>query len=49
MNNLYIPLSGVVNVPDMEKFERVLQRLERQFDCINIRLRNPLQKNEENV
>ena len=30
MNNLYLPLSGVENVPDMEKFDRVLQRLERR-------------------
>ena len=44
MNNLYIPLSGVANVPATEKFDRVLQRSERQFDRINIRLHNPLQK-----
>ena len=44
MNNLYIPLSGVANVPATEKFDRVLQRSERQFDRINIRLHNHLQK-----
>ena len=47
-----IPLSGVANVPDTEKFDRVLQRSERQFDLIKQKydkLTNPYKDQGQNI